>query len=335
MRYKTGDGLEWESDSESARILNMETESNPIDPQEHRAIIGVCVLAAFADGTQSESERARIQQIVNGFSADGLDAASVYQDVLGGKFSMATAASQLQTPAARALAYEMAVCVCNADGAMNDTEKKFLSDLHQALQLDAAATANHQQVAQALAAQPPIIASPPIQDTTREADLDKIIMNAAILNGALEIMPHTLATMAIVPLQMRLVYRVGKAYGYELDRGHIKDFLATVGVGLTSQVFEGFTRQLVGGFARRLTGGLLGGLVGEATGSAFAFASTYALGQVAKRYYASGRTLSAAQLKDVFSTMLADGRSMQGRYSGDILQRSRQVNLTELLPLAK
>jgi uncharacterized protein (DUF697 family)/tellurite resistance protein len=335
MRYKTGDGLEWESDSESARILNMETESNPIDPQEHRAIIGVCVLAAFADGTQSESERARIQQIVNGFSADGLDAASVYQDVLGGKFSMATAASQLQTPAARALAYEMAVCVCNADGAMNDTEKKFLSDLHQALQLDAAATANHQQVAQALAAQPPIIASPPIQDTTREADLDKIIMNAAILNGALEIMPHTLATMAIVPLQMRLVYRVGKAYGYALDRVHIKDFLATVGVGLTSQVFEGFTRQLVGGFARRLTGGLLGGLVGEATGSAFAFASTYALGQVAKRYYASGRTLSAAQLKDVFSTMLADGRSMQGRYSGDILQRSRQVNLTELLPLAK
>jgi hypothetical protein len=39
-------------------------------------------------------------------------------------------------------------------------------------------------------------------------------------------------------------------------------------------------------------------------------------------------------LKDVFSTMLSTGRSMQGRYSGDILQQSRQVNLTELLPLA-
>jgi hypothetical protein len=91
---------------------------------------------------------------------------------------------------------------------------------------------------------------------------------------------------------------------------------------------------LIGGFARRLGGGLLGGLVGEASGSAFAFASTYAIGQVARKYYASGRTLSTGQLKDVFSTMLANGRSMQGRYSGDILQRSRQVNLTELLPLA-
>ena len=98
---------------------------------------------------------------------------------------------------------------------------------------------------------------------------------------------------------------------------------------------EGFARQLIGGFARSLTGGFLGGMVGQATGSALAFGSTYALGQVARKYYASGRTLSAGQLKDVFSTMLANGRSLQGRYSGDILQRSRQVNVSELLPLAR
>ena len=170
-------------------------------------------------------------------------------------------------------------------------------------------------------------------NATRDAELDKMILNAAILNGALEIMPHTLATMAIVPLQMRLVYRIGKAYGYELDRGHIKDFLATVGVGMASQVVEGFAQQLIGGFARRLTGGFLGGLTGQAAGSAFAFASTYALGQVAKKYYAGDRTLSAAQLKDVFSTMFANGRSLQSQYTGNILQRSRQVNVAELVPL--
>jgi uncharacterized protein (DUF697 family) len=227
----------------------------------------------------------------------------------------------------------MAVCVCNADGVLTDSEKKFLSDLHQALRLETSATDDHQQTAQTLAAHPPIITGPPLLDSNREGELDRVILNAAILNGALEIMPHTLATMAIIPLQMRLVYRIGHAYGYELDSGHIKDFLATVGVGLSSQVLEGFTRQLIGGFSRRLAGGLLGGLVGEATGSAFAFASTYAIGQVAKKYYASGRTLSTAQLKDVFSTMLQSGRSMQGRYSGDILERSRQVNVSDLVHL--
>jgi uncharacterized protein (DUF697 family)/tellurite resistance protein len=313
----------------------MANEPNAVDPKEQRAIIGLCVLAAFADGAQSDEERARVQQIVNGFSGEGLDLASVYQDVLGGKFTLATAASQLQTSAGRSLGYEMAVCVCHADGVLNDSEKKFLSDLHQALQLQASTTDPHQQTAQALAYLPPIIGAPPMPDATREAELDKVILNAAILNGALEIMPHTLATMAIIPLQMRLVYRVGHAYGYELDRGHIKDFLATVGVGLTSQVVEGFTRQLIGGFSRRLTGRLLGGLIGEATGSAFAFASTYAIGHVARKYYASGRTLTGAQLKEVFAAMLADGRSMQGRYSGDIQQQSRQVNLSELLPLAR
>jgi uncharacterized protein (DUF697 family) len=172
-------------------------------------------------------------------------------------------------------------------------------------------------------------------DANREADLDRIILNAAILNGALELMPQTLATMAILPLQMRMVYRIGNSYGFDLDRGHITDFLATVGIGLTSQVVEGFARRLFGGFTRQLAGGLLGGLAGAATGSAFSFATTYALGQVARKYYASGRSLNAAQLKNVFSTMLQDGRSVQSRYASDIAAKSRQVNVAELLPLIK
>lgn len=312
----------------------MITDARPLDRQEHQAVAGVCVLAAFVDGAQSDNERARIQQIVSGFSDDALDVAGVYQDVLGGKFTLTTAGIQLQTPQARALAYEMAVCVCNADGPVNDSEKKFLADLKQALGLQSPETDAHQQAAQALTA-PPIIGASLPPNADREKELDGIILNAAILNGALEMMPHTLATMAIVPLQMRMVYRIGQAYGFQLDSGHVKDFLATVGVGLSSQVFEGFTRQLIGGFTRRFAGGLIGGLVGEAAGSAIAFASTYALGQVARKYYASGRSLSASQLRELFSSMLANGRSMQGDYAGQMAQRARQLNVSDLLSLTK
>ncbi len=303
--------------------------------QEHKAIICVCILAAFADGTQDETERSRIEKIMNGFSDSQLDLASAYQDVLGGKLSLSQLTAQLQTPAAKALAYEMAVCVCHADGVLTDAEQKFLADLRQALQLDLPAAEAHLQSAQSMVEQPLAGPLPPIIDSTREADVDRSILNASILNGALELMPHTLATMAIVPLQMRMVYQIGKRYGYELDRGHIADFLATVGIGLTSQVFEGFTRRLVGGLVRHVAGGLLGGLAGQATGSAFAFATTYALGQVAKRYYAGGRTLGREQLKDAFSSMLGEARSLQGRYAGDIAQRARQVNVSQLLPLVR
>jgi len=312
----------------------MSTQSQLLTEAEHRAVIAICILGAFADGAQGEAERAQIKRIVNGFG-DNPDLVSVYQDVLGGKLGLTDSANQLLNPAGRLLAYEMAVCVCQADGALNDSERQFLTNLRQELRLDAGATAQHEETAQALTDQPFGGAMPPVIGSPDEAGLQQLILRASILNGALEIMPHSLATMAIIPLQMRMVYQIGKQYGFELDRGHIKDFLATVGIGMTSQVFEGFTRRLVGGLARGLAGGLLGGLAGQAAGSVFGFATTYALGQVAKKYYASGRQLTAAQLKDVFSAMMQEARGVQGRYTEDIQDRSRQVNVAELLPLVK
>ena len=298
-------------------------------------ILTVCILAAFSDGAQADVERAQIERIVSGFSGEQLDLAAAYQDVLSGKVTLAQLGAELQNPAAKALAYEMAVCVCHADGVLKDSENQFLAELRQALRLDIPSVEGHHQTAQALAEQPLTGAAPPVIDTGREAELDHLVLNTSILAGALELMPHTLATMAIIPVQMRMVYQIGKRYGFELDRGHVRDFLATVGIGLTSQVFEGFARKLVGGLSRGLAGGLIGGLMGQAAGSAFAFATTYALGQAAKQYYNSGRTLSAEQLKGVFSSMLQEARSMQGRYSGDIAQKARQVNVSELLPLVK
>ena len=313
----------------------MTIQTQPLTEQEHRAILCVCILAAFADGSQAEPERARIEQILKGFSEQNIDLASAYQDVLGGKVGLPEVSAQLQAPAAKALAYEMAVCVCHADGILKDGENQFLADLRAALQLDAATADSHVRNAQAVVAQPLPPALSPGADAGRDAEVDRLILNAAILNGALEIMPHSLATLAIVPLQMRLVYQIGKRYGFELDRGHITDFLGTVGIGLTSQVFEGFTRRLVSGLTRGLAGRLLGGLAGQAAGSAFAFATTYALGQVARRYYASGRTLTTAQLKEVFASMLEEARSVQGRHAGDIAQKSREVNVSELVPLIR
>lgn len=313
----------------------MSIQPQPLSQPEHKAIISICILAAFADGAQEEVERTQIERILKGFSDENIDLVSAYQEALGGKLSLTQLATELQSPSAKALAYEMAVCVCHADGVLNEGETKFLADLRQNLRLDTSAVSAHQDTVRALTVQPLPSAVPPVIDGNREAELDRLILNAAILNGALEIMPHTLATMAIIPLQMRMVYNIGKRYGFELDRGHVTDFLATVGVGLTSQVLEGFTRRLVGGLARGLAGGLLGGLAGQAAGSAFAFASTYALGQVARRYYAGGRTLTTQQLKDTFASMLDEAHSLQGRYSGAIAQKSREVNVAELVPLVR
>jgi uncharacterized protein (DUF697 family) len=167
------------------------------------------------------------------------------------------------------------------------------------------------------------------------ADLDAMILNYSILNGALELLPQTLASMAIIPLQMRMVYRIGKAHGFDLDQGHIKDLLATVGVGLTSQYLEQFGRKLVGGLLGKVGGGLFGGLGSASTGAAFSFATTYALGHVAKRYYGGGRTIDTAGLQQAFADMLGRAKELQGNYAAQITEQARTVDLSKVMSAIK
>ena len=129
----------------------------------------------------------------------------------------------------------------------------------------------------------------------------------------------------------RLVYRVGKTYGYELDRGHVTDFLATVGVGLTSQYVEQFGRKLVGGLLGKVLGKAGRAIGGAATGSAFSFASTWALGQVARRYYAGGRKLDANALKSTFGNLLGEAKALQAEYMPQIQQRAQILYVGKLM----
>jgi len=84
-----------------------------------------------------------------------------------------------------------------------------------------------------------------------------------------------------------------------------------------------------------MSGGLLGGLGRAAVGSAFSFATTYALGQVAKQYYAGGRTLNASQLKEVFASLLERGKSLQTRYAGEIGDKARTIDANRIAGLVR
>ena len=234
------------------------------------------------------------------------------------------------------LAYEMAVCVCEADGALSPPERKFLDEVRAAFKMPAEAGREFERMAQSVASAPMGLPSArPTPKGDAQPELDDVILNAAVVNGALELLPETLSTMAIIPLQMKLVYRIGKAYGYELDSGHVKDFLATAGVGLTAQYLEQAGRKLLGGLLGSIGGGMLGGLGKQAVSSGMSFASTYALGQVAKKYYAGGRTLSAQMLKDAYATVVQEGRSLQGEYLPAIREKARTLDPAKVLSMVR
>jgi len=313
---------------------------------QQRATLAIALMAAFADGSKDGRERDQLQALTTrlageGGSAAALDPQALYQDVIFKRVTVQSAAAALGDADARRLAYEMAVCVIDADGSQNERERAFLADLRSVLGLSAdeadAIERDANGIAAAAYTTAPAVASVPAGApvVADQPALEKSVLNYSILNGALELLPQSWATMAIIPLQTRMVYRIGKAYGYELDSGHIKEFLATVGVGLASQYLEQAGRRLIGGLLGKFAGGLVGGLAGRATGMAFSFATTYALGQLAIRYYAGGRTMNTDVLKQTFDGLLAPAKDLQQRYAPQIQEKARSLNVGSVMDMIK
>ena len=302
--------------------------------RESSAVLAIAIHAAFADGAPADMEREQIRRVADGMAGGGVPGLpSAYQAVLVEKRTVEDAAAALTTPESRRFAYEMAVAVAESDGVRTEAERAFLDHLREILGVDAAPAAELERQTQALLTTP--VAAPASPQKPDPAALDARILNAAILNGALELLPESLATMAIIPLQMKLVYEVGLAHGYALDRGHVTELLATVGAGVTGQAVEQVGRKLLGGILGAIGGRMLGGLGRQAVSSGVAFATTYALGQVARQYYASGRRIDAAQLKVVFQRMLEEARGMAGQYSGQIAEKARTIDVSSLASLVK
>lgn len=320
-----------------------------MNTDQQRALLTLALYAGFADGHKADSEREAIRRMADSLSdaQGGHPLASLYQDVLLKRVSVADAVRHLGDPAHAQLAYEMAVCVCDADGSQSAEEKQFLADLRRQLGLQPAAVQAFESQADAIAAYTstaaagvamvPAPTSAPLSaaPAPQEEALDKSILNYAILNGALELLPQSWASMAIVPLQIKMVYAIGKAHGVELDTGHIKEFIAAAGIGLTSQYIEQFGRKLLGGLLGKALGKTMGKVGGAATGVAFSFATTYALGQLAKRYYASGRSMNTDVLRSTYQGLLGPAQKMQTQYLPQIQQKASTLDAGQIMALVR
>ena len=296
-----------------------------MSPTDAEPILTLAMLAAVADGEAAPDELARLRQAVTRLGVTSLD--TVADQVATGRLSVAEVAARLSGDEARRLAYETALMVCHADGAANPKETAFLTELRSALGLDPTAVQAVEQEVGGVAASSVATAGPP----PAAEELDQLILRQAMVSGALELLPDRLANMVIIPLQLRLVYQIGQAHGQQLDANQIKDLAGTLGIGAASQVMESVVRGVLGGIGKGLLGGLFGGATGLAAGSAVSFASTYALGHVAKQYYAQGRHLSAADLRALFGRFQAEAKSLFPKVQDQIQAQSKNLNLQQLL----
>ena len=344
-----------------------------LNPSEAEAVVTIALMAALSDGRSDATEREQLKSLLESLAADeGMPSlASLHQRVVLKQTKPNEVIAALKSPEARSMAFEIAVCVADADGKTTPKEQAFLDELEKrlglahdeavAFELEAeaialaepsddqeidllapdpsgapipleAAPAAAVPVAQPAPAQP---AAAPARTGPDRAETDRIILKYAILNGALELLPQNLATMAILPLQTRMVYTIGKRHGYKLGPGHIKEFIATLGMGATSQMLENFARKALGKLVKKTVGKTASKAVKAATGPMMTFASTFAIGRVAEAYYSGGRKMSSVDLRSLFQRDLANGKALYEQHRPTVEQQASTLDAGKVLGLVR
>lgn len=301
-------------------------------PTDAEAIITIAAQAAVADGNRNETELA---QIVAAATRLGLpNAAAVVQRAAVDTEDIEALAASLSSEDARHAAYEIAVAVCNADGMAGASEIAFLQRLSNVLGTGGA-TAEMSAIASVATltgqVMPPPVPAAAMPQPPATAELDAFILDQAILTGALEILPDRLSNMAILPLQLRMVYSIGERHGQKLNVAQVKDLAATFGIGAAAQLMESLVRKTLGRLAGGMIGGLLGGATGMAAGVTVSFAATYALGHAAAQYYQQGRALSQSDMKALFTRFQSEAETLFPKVQDRVQAVAGTTNLQSVL----
>lgn len=325
-----------------------------MNQQDAEAIVAIAALAALADGRRDAGEHAEIADSATRLGLAGAD--STVRRAASGELNVRTLAHMLSDDSAKRAAYDTAVAVCGASGAIDSQETAFLDELALSLGIDeataASTLASAMRAVSSIGAPPPSATAPvPGQGGTGGSAgtasatssptgapptaMDAHILDQAILTAALELLPDSLANMGILPLQLRLVRHIGQQHGQALDASGIKDLAATFGIGATAQIVESMVRRTLGGLAGGLLGGMLGGAAGMAAGGAVTFAATYALGHAAQQYYAQGRKLSTADLKALFTRFQEEANTIYPRVQERINAMAGSGSVESLMKAAR
>lgn len=314
-----------------------------MNKSEQEAVVAIALLAAFSDGQKDEAEHAAIRRVAEGFEIQLVDMASLYQQIITGKLTLSQAAGQLTSDQAKSLAYEVARCICEADGYMHPAEEAFLKDLTAILRPAASpsvsssgATASSASTTAASTATS-AAASTATSTTANELavigpiptdpkdPLDPTLIKYSILTAALELLPQTAGMLAILPVQLKMVYDISKRHGIEMDYLAVKDFGAALGVGAAGQLLESGLRKLLSTMVGTVGGGVAGSMSSGVAGTAMTFATTYALGMVAEQYYAAGRKIDIATLKAEFTRLIEKAKETQTQYSQEIVDKAKHL----------
>jgi len=119
-----------------------------------------------------------------------------------------------------------------------------------------------------------------------------IAKNAAAAAAAVLANPVPVSDwIALVPLQIRMVLKIGAVYGNTIDWASAKEIITTLGAGFGARTIFQFVVSIIPGLKNII-------------GPPFASAATYGIGKVAKAYFSKGTVPSLEQIKQFVTAAL-------------------------------
>jgi uncharacterized protein YjbI with pentapeptide repeats/uncharacterized protein (DUF697 family) len=292
------------------------SEGEAINPQEVLASLMVLVRLAIADHELEAMEREMLSEAL---SALELDEKLTLEQLLDDRTSFDELLGKLHSPIIRERVYQSAYLMARLDGELEAGEVELLDRIQTKLEISAGKIEKLQAAvseAQALSIAEQVAA---INDPEkREAAVNTNIRLMALMHafsGAMPIPGFAIVThLMIYKDQVELVQKIGRIWGYPGDHKHEALNQALFGtVGATA------ARVALSNVA------LLIPVWGSVIGASTAFSMTWAIGELAQKFFASGGQLDAGSLKDQLMEAKAAGQKVFQESQEAIGQQQRAI----------
>jgi hypothetical protein len=254
------------------------TSNQPLSRADVPPLLTLALHAAASDAVPDATRRRAIRQTLEDL-AQTSNATALLQQAEA--LTVGQAAAQSAATGGSALAFEIAVCVCNADRLRRDAETLFLADLGGRLALTQPQIVGAAALADAIATAPAPERQTPA--APGRAELTRMIRGAALRAARLQALRQPNAILAIGVVQDNVLYALGTCFGLD-------------------PVVE-YLRSLAAGLLRAATASVPGAAGPEIQDHAFG--TTFALGHAVRRAYARGWSQDAVRLRADFNRLRA------------------------------
>jgi uncharacterized protein (DUF697 family)/uncharacterized tellurite resistance protein B-like protein len=294
-----------------------------LSEQEAVASFRVLVGVAKADGVLHEEERRALEAGLKGIR---LPKGAALKSLLDEDANLDAQVRQLVSEEARTQTYQAAFALAYADGECSMDEQKLMEKLQAGLKIpEEKVSWTRRIVGEARDTFLPSHIQPIADPRKRAAEIREDILKYSTLSALLGLNPVpvvSIATeLAAVGVQVKMIRDLGQYYGHRVDQAAAKALMAGVGAGTGARVAVNSLLKFFPG-------------VGSVVAAGTNFATTYAIGQIAGKWFESSMKADPEELRKAFRAAEKEGKTQYKERKVQIETR-RKAKETHLMTLAE